>query len=168
MKKVILLMLGLCLMTAAGAQNFVERFQQKYGEDSDFTVVNVTAKMFQIVVMVADEEERPLINSLTGLRVITTEKQPDFFYEEALRMLTEKGSDLEELMSVKEKDEDVRMFTREEKGLISELIVVVKDSTDFVLMGFTGNIDLQKMAELSKWFDIKGVNQLEKIKDTKK
>ncbi len=163
MKKLVLFVFVVSLALTAGAQNFVECFWQKYGEREDFTVVNISQKMLQMVALAADEKDQALLKNLTGLKVITTEKQPEVYYTDAIKMLTEKEGNMEELMSVKEKEEDVRMFTREEKGIVSELVIIVKEKANFVLIGITGDIDLQQMAGLSKSLQVNGLEQLEKI-----
>ncbi len=163
MKKLVLFVFVVSLALTAGAQNFVECFRQKYGEREDFTVVNISQKMLQMVALAADEKDQALLKNLTGLKVITTEKQPEVYYTDAIKMLTEKEGNMEELMSVKEKEEDVRMFTREEKGIVSELVIIVKEKANFVLIGITGDIDLQQMAGLSKSLQVNGLEQLEKI-----
>lgn len=168
MKKFMLIMLIVCLGATVHAQGLVEQFQQKYGENEDFTIVNITAKMFQMVALAADKEDQSLIKNLTGMKVVSSDQKTETYYADALKILLAKENRMEELMSVKEKNEDVRMFTREEKGIVTELVIAVKDSTDFVLIGFTGNIDLKRMADLSKSIHIDGLKSLEKIKDAKK
>ena len=55
------------------------------------------------------------------------------------------------------------MFTQEEKGNISELVVAILEPEEFVLIGFNGKINLREIARIAKMIDIKGVEQLEKI-----
>jgi hypothetical protein len=76
-------------------------------------------------------------------------------------------SEYSELLTVRDKDEHVRIWTKDAGNIIEELLLLVGKPDEFVLLSFTGKIDLDKISSLSKVLDVKGADQLEKIKSTK-
>ncbi|MCD7900300.1 MAG: DUF4252 domain-containing protein [Bacteroides sp.] len=161
MKKVLFLAAGLLLCLSVSAQQFIADFQKKYEKDAEFTIVNITSKMFQLIGSMATTEEQSIIKDLDGLRVITTEKNAEKHYKNAMKMVN--SWDYEELMSMEESTEKMRMFTQEKDGLISSLIIVTIDGKEFSLIGISGNIDLKKVASLSKTLNIDKLDKLDEI-----
>lgn len=164
MKKYVVLWVMLCVGFSVTAQDVVSDFQRKYVNGEDFTVVNISAKMFQMMVPVVDPEMEQMVKDLTGMKVLTSNKNAAKYYQEAIGFINRPNSGYEELMSVQEKNENIVMFTKELNGIITELIVIVGGKSDFVLMGFTGKIDLKRIATLSKSMNVNGLMYLDKIK----
>lgn len=144
----------------------IERFFKDYQENENFTVVYVSPKMFQMVSKVTGESEdkelASIVKDLKGLRILTSKVNPDKTYKEANRRLNVR--EYEELVTVREKDSNVRFVTKESNGMISELLLIVGGKDEFVLMSFVGNIDLNKIARLAKKLDIDGAEHLDKVK----
>ncbi len=82
-------------------------------------------------------------------------------YTEANKRLNIK--EYEELVTVREKDSNVRFVTKEANGVINELLLLVGGKDEFVMMSFVGNIDLSKIARLAKKLNIDGAEHLDKI-----
>ena len=62
-------------------------------------------------------------------------------------------------------EENVRIWTKDDGGtIIHELLLLVGSPDEFVLLSFTGKIDLDKISDLSKSLDVEGAQHLEKIK----
>lgn len=161
MKKILLLLIGLSVWTFANAQDFVVDFQKKYEKDAEFSIVNITSKMFQLIGAMASEEEQSIISDLSGLRVLTTERDALRHYKNAITMIEK--TNYEELISVEEGKEKVRMFTQEKDRMISSLLILTKDENEFTLIGISGNIDLKKIASLSSTLNIEKLGKLEGI-----
>jgi vacuolar-type H+-ATPase subunit F/Vma7 len=144
----------------------IERFFKDYQEDENFTVVYVSPKMFQMVSKATSEAEdkelSAIVKDLKGLRILTSKVNPDKTYKEANRRLNIK--EYEELVTVRDKESNVRFVTKESNGLISELLLLVGGKDEFVMMSFVGNIDLNKIAKLAKKLDIDGAEHLDKVK----
>jgi len=166
MKNIFSLALALFISLSASAQSdAIERFFKDYQENEDFSVVYVSPKMFKMVSKVTNESEdkelAAIVKDLKGLRILTTKKSPAKIYSEANKRLNIK--EYEELVTVKEKDSNIRFITKESNGLISELLLLVGGKDEFVLMSFVGTIDLNKIAKLAKKLDIDGAEHLEKV-----
>ena len=145
MKKTILFIVAIVLSINTFAQSFTENFEKQLTHKEDFTVVNISAKMFELMAMIADEDLQQIVSDLKSMKILTTGKDASKYYNEAIKLLTTHKM-YEELMSVQENNETIRMFTQE-----------------FVLIGFNGKINLREIARIAKMIDIKGVEQLEKI-----
>lgn len=166
MKNIFSLAVALCISLSATAQaDAIERFFKDYQEDDNFTVVYVSPKMFQMVSKVSDgsEDKEPsaIVKDLKGLRILTSKVNPDKIYKEANKRLNIK--EYEELVTVREKDSNVRFVTKELNGVINELLLLVGGKDEFVMMSFVGNIDLNKIAKLAKKLDIDGAEHLDKV-----
>jgi len=170
MKKYLLLLpLMFLLHTIAGAQDDgITRFFNQYVDDERFTVVYVSPKMFQMVSKIeADdpdwEKVRPIVADLTGLRVLTSEEVDGVaMYKDALSKVPK--DEYEELLTVRDGEDNVRIWVKDEGNIVHELLLLVGSPDEFVLLSFTGKIDLDKISDLSKSLDVEGAQHLEKIK----
>ncbi|MCC6460009.1 MAG: DUF4252 domain-containing protein [Saprospiraceae bacterium] len=174
MKKFFLLLpLVLLLSASAGAQNdAINRFFAQYMEDERFTVVFVSPKMFNLVSKISTDDEewekfRGIVGDLTGLRVLTADSigNGTALYKEALAKVP--TGEYSELLTVRDGNENVRIWTKDSGAVINELLLLVGSPDEFVLLSLTGRIDLDKISELSKDLDIEGVQHLDKVKKNK-
>ena len=160
---------AICLLLFAtqltGQNSAVDRYFSKYLEDERFTAVYVSPKMFSMVSKLDIEdlepEVREAISNLSGLWVLTTEITPEKFYAEAQQKLDTK--DYELLMRVRDEGENVHIWVKDENDIIRELLLLVGGSQEFVLLSFTGTIDLKTISKLANDMDIKGVKHLDKV-----
>lgn len=174
MKKTIFL-LPIFLLSAmlSQAQNdAITRFFEKYTDDERFTVVYVAPKMFQLVSKIETDDEdwnkvREVVKDLGGLRVLSADSIADglAIYKDALGRVP--ASEYSELLTVRDGKENVRIWTKDSGNIIEELLLLVGSPDEFTMLSFTGKIDLDKISALSRTLDIKGAEQLEKIKSTK-
>ncbi len=175
MKKTILL-LPLFLLAAvfhASAQSdAITRFFEKYVEDEQFTVVYVSPKMFQLVSKIETDDEdwnniREVVKDLGGLRVLAADSIADGlkYYKDALSKVP--TGEYAELLTVRDGKENVRIWIKDSGNIIEELLLLVGAPTEFVMLSFTGKIDLDKISQLSKTLDINGAEHLGKIKSNK-
>lgn len=155
-----------------GQNDGISKYFDQYLEDERFTAVYVSSKLFQMVSRLdlqaiddIDDKEAKIamevLSQLKGLRVLTTEVTPQTFYKEALQRL--KVDDYEVLLTVRDEDENVRIWVKDEGEVINELLLLVGGNDEFVLLSLIGNIDLNKISTLSKTLDIEGIEHLDKI-----
>ena len=88
-------------------------------------------------------------------------------YNDALGRIPVKEYD--ELMTVRDGDENIRIWTRENKNdsVIEELLLLVGAPDEFVMLSLLGKIDLEKISGLSESLDVEGIEHLDKIKKKK-
>jgi len=147
----------------------IGKFFGKYIEDSRFTVVSVSPKMFRLLAKVnwdsIPADVKNTVTKLQSLRILSTETTPQQFYKEALTRIDMK--EYEELITVRDKNENVRFVVKESGGTIHELLMIAVDNDGFTLMSFVGDIDLDKMSRLSSTMAIKGMENLKNVKKKK-
>ncbi len=163
-----LLIIVLCSTELLHAQSVIDKFFQKYQNDPAFTVVNITPKMFTMFSKVAtDDPDFKKITSVTsklkGLRILVKEDAKDGqrLYREAAQFLT---SELEELMSVRSKDADVKFMVKENnKGNIGELVMLVGSTDTFLALTLFGDLSLNEISDIAKDVKIDGFENLSKL-----
>jgi hypothetical protein len=157
----------LLVCTGAFAQDdAIGKFFGKYVDDSRFTVVSISPKMFRLLSKVnwdtIPSDLKQTVNRLTSLRILSTETTPALFYKEALTRIDRK--EYEELFTVRSNKDNVHFMIKEQGDVIHELLMVAVDKDGFTLMSFVGNIDLDKLSRLSTDMGIKGMENLKNVK----
>ena len=153
---------------ARSQSDAISKYFSQYVEDERFTVVYISPKMFDMIATMDLESNDAdskvaieMMNSLTGLRILTSEETPNVFYKEAVNKLKHNG--METLMTVRTDDGDnVNFFVNEDNGIVNELLLLV-GGDEFVMLSIEGNIDLKKISKLAKALDVKGARHLEEL-----
>lgn len=155
-------------MNGAFAQDAIARFFTKYQNDESFSQVTISSKMFNLFTNMdadtpEDKEVLDAISKLKGLRILAKEDAANAraLYKEAFALIPK---DYEELMSVRDKDRDMKFFIKESSaGKISELLMVAGGTKSFMVLSLFGEVDLKQVSRIGKKMDVKGLEGLEKI-----
>jgi hypothetical protein len=157
------------LLLAAGTfaqDDAIGKFFGKYVDDSRFTVVSISPKMFRLLSKVNWDTVSPdlkqTVSKLQSLRILSTSTTPQVFYKEALTRIDRK--EYEELITVRSSKDNVHFLVKENGDLIHELLMIAVDEDGFTLMSFVGDIDLDKLSRLSSSMNIKGMENLKNAK----
>ncbi len=158
---------------------FAQSVFDTFEDMDDVSTVVINKRAFKLLEQmggdVADAEDyMSLIRGLNSLKVYATENSTIAAKMKAKVAGYLKSTKLSELMRVKDKDANVKIYIREGKDEdhVSELFMFVygikKDSTgsrnpEAVIVSITGDIDLNKISELTKQMDIKGGEHLKDI-----
>jgi hypothetical protein len=147
----------------------IGKFFGKYIDDSRFTVVSFSPKMFRLLSKVnwdtIPSNVKQSVSKLQSLRILSTETTPQQFYNEALARIDRKQ--YEELVTVRDKNQNVHFLIKAEGDKIHELLMVAVDEREFTLMSFVGDIDLDAMSRLSSSMNISGMEGLKNAKRKK-
>ena len=171
MKKLTILSIMMVFTTLAFAQDdAISKFFSKYEDDENFTHVTITSRMFGLFANLdaEDAEDKELLDAVSkvkGLKIITKDEleksEANALYKEAFDLIPEKEYD--ELMTVRDKDSDMKFLIKEEGGVITELIMVMHGDNEFFLLSLIGDIDLKQISRLSKSMSIDGFEHLKNI-----
>lgn len=169
MKRIVVSLASLLiLISGINAQNrAVDKLFEKYGGKEGFTTVVITKHMFSLfnqVETTADDEYMNMIKNLDNIRILSAPGQAASginFFSEMRDALPEK--EYEELMLIREGDEDIRFLIKKEKEQIAELLMIMSGPQDNVLISIRGIIDMETIAKLSRSMNIEGMENLEKI-----
>jgi len=179
MKNLFLILLISVLSFSAFAQN--QSVFDKFEDYDDVTTVVVTKKAFQMLTKITSESEeaqefKELVSGLENLKVFTTSKPS--IASEMLATFDKyiKSSKLSELIRVKDKDANVKIYVREgrDDDHVSEFLMLVNEmdvkierdgedaSPEVVIISFTGDIDLNNISKITSGMDIPGGEHMEK------
>ncbi len=174
MKKILCLaLMAFCSSGLFAQEDAISKFFEKYNDREDFTHVSVTSRMFGLFtnMEVEDQEDQEVldaISKLKGLKILAKEdtKKGKSLYKEALSLIPSKEFD--ELMSVRDEDNDIKFLIKEKDGKINELLMIMGGEDDFFAMSLYGEIDLKQVSKISSKMSIDGLEELDKLKDSKK
>ena len=176
MKRIITLILLIALGTGVYAQGeAISKFFNKYSTDESFTTqVTISSKMFSLftnmeVEKPEDKEVLEAISKLKGLRMIGKENTSDArnLYKEASTIIQQ--NKYEELMSVRDKDQDMKFYIIEKSpGQITELVMISGSPDDFMLMTLFGEIDLKQVSRIGQKMNVGGLENLQKMEEKNK
>lgn len=170
MKKGLICLAMMLLSSAAWAQETaLSRFFHKYEQDTSFTVITISPRMFNMFskVQTGDAESQEILDvakKLTGLRILIKENAGNGMqlFKEASSLLSR---EYEELMTVRDKEDDLRFLVKEApNGNIRELIMLIGSPAEFFALSLTGDIDLNEISKISQAMNIQGFDKLQNVK----
>ncbi len=169
MKKAIVIIGMMFFSVAMMAQGeIINKYFDKYQDNEDFTKVSVSQKMFSMFTDIepGSPEEKDFleaVSKLKGLKVLVADSIPDALkiYRKAIADVDNAG--YEELMSVKDADENLKFSILEEDGQIRELIMVMGGKEEFVMLSIYGIIDLKSITKMAQKMKVEGLNKLGKM-----
>ena len=157
--------------TFAFAQGAVmTKYFDKFSDNEDFTKVSVSSKMFSLFTELdanTDDEKEFLeaIAKLKGMKAVVGEKveasESKKLYNNAVNDVDKEG--YEELMTITDAEENVKISIKENGGIIQELILVAGGKSKFALMSLYGEIDLKKISKMASSMRIHGMQHLKNL-----
>jgi glutamyl/glutaminyl-tRNA synthetase len=165
---------------------------EQYADNDEVTLVSISPKMFKMLGQMSLSLDDPeaqeyleMVTSINNFKVLVSSNQQ--ISGDMLKWVNQQvlKQDLDELMSVKDKEADVTFYVKEGKkeDYVEQLLMYVNervnsssDTSNFningrqinaVLMLLEGNIDLNKISKLTDQMDLPGGNQLRKAQQKK-
>lgn len=173
MKKIIVLIIVMTMAVQLNAQDAISKFFTKYETDADFTHVSITSRMFGLFTNMEmeteeDQEVMDAISKLEGLKILARENTANGkeLYKEAFSLIPK--SEYDELMSIRDNDQDMKFMIKEKGGKISELLMIMGGDDEFFILSLFGEIDLKQISKISRAMDIDGLEGLELLDNDKK
>jgi len=165
MKKLNLLWIALCFPMFLFAQkNAADKLFEKYADTDGFTTISFSSGLIKMVADMDDEKDADnFLRKIKEVRILTTdvEKAGLNFYDEIVKGLPTK--EYEELITIKEKDTNVKIWIKEDAGIIRELILVSGGMDDNTLIIVRGEIKLNKLSGLSGALNVDGLSVLNNL-----
>ncbi len=138
-------------MLAFGQNSAVDKVFDKYSGKEGYTTVSISSFMFNLLnsLEVDDPEYNEFKKATSGIKSIKILSQDgegsEAFGAELLAMLPR--SEYQELMKVKDGEEEVLFLAKESGGKISEFLLIVSGGSDDVLIAITGDKDVQASSD---------------------
>ena len=163
-------MLIMLTLFTMGQNSAVDKIFDKYSGKEGYTTVYISSFMFNMLnSLETDDPEfdefKKATAGIKSIKILTQEGGNSVaFGKELLDMLPR--SEYQEMMVVKDQDEDVLFLAREEGGKISEFLLIVSGGDgDDVLIAIQGDIDLESISSIASGLDMPGFENLEDIED---
>lgn len=170
MKKFLILAVMAMAAISVHSQNLVSTMIGNMGnaEKEDITQVNLSGKILRMAAKndtAIDAKTLKAFENIDKISVAFGESQS--LGNKMQLQLSKITGNYEELLTVVENGEEVRMYTRESGNYIDELVMSVFSANNTIVMSITGRIDLNQISSLAGKLNINGAEHLNKIKKNK-
>lgn len=166
------LFLSIAILTLTATASFsqttpLQNFIDKYKNEAPFSYAFLSKDMFEVAMKqsVEDSDWKKIhnvvrnIGSLSILVADSIQTGADL-YKEALAAVP--LDDFDPLLTVKDGKDKVRIWVREDAGVLTDLVLLVGTSDEFVLVCFSGNLELNNLTDLVGLFNADSAEQLAK------
>lgn len=156
-------------LLATAQTSAVDKVFDKYSGKEGYTTVYISSFMFNMLNSLESDdpdynEFKKATAGIKSIKILTQEGgNSEAFGAELLEMLPR--SEYQEMMVVKDQDEDVLFLAREVGGKITEFLLIVSGSGEDVLIAIQGDIDLESISKIAAGLDMPGLENLEDIED---
>jgi len=144
------------------AKDLVTELMSKKESSEGVMSVSISGKMLRVLAEndpKVDKDFKQLAKDIDQIKMVSNMEVDEADRKELKKLL----KPYEELMVVTESDGIVSMYTKEEKGKITEFVVCFEADDVLLLMSIAGNIDLKKLSKLAKTIKIDGMKHLRKL-----
>lgn len=169
MRKISILFTALILAVNVQAQS-ISSFLSDLEDGDDYGVITINKEMFKMFasfdVDLGEDEDaiKDLINDINKVRVFMNDETATYDEFKKIKSIA-KGSDMDNLISVKDGSERVDLFTNptSQDGVVDGLLLLVREGDQNVFIHMDGKINLNTLAKLTESLDIDGLEHLKKI-----
>ena len=170
MKKLLSGLFFILITGLIGAQDFANRFATMY-KDNYFNTIHISKRMFDIASASVDSIKEPelaaIMKDLSGLKALRIEGSASAsVYDKACKQMISNAV-YEELMIIEDGSKRVRIYIREEKDVVRELVLFIIDGKMFTLINIEGRLNLDQVASLASSVNIDGIEYINKIPSSK-
>lgn len=145
----------------AGLNDFIETHKQ----DKGFTYAFLSKDLFEVAAKadVADQDWKKLQNvvrNIGALRILAADDldtAPDLYRDAKTRV---DADAFDELLTVRDGQDNVRIWAKSEGAVVTDLVLLVGTSNEFVLVCFAGALELNNLPELAGLLDAGSAGQL--------
>lgn len=154
-------------LMAFGQNSAVDKVFDKYSGQEGYTTVYISSFMFNLMnqLEIDDpeyDEFKKATSGIESIRILAQDgDESTAFGKELLNMLPR--NEYQEMMKVKDGEEDVLFLAREEDGRITEFLLIVSGGDEDVLIAITGDIDLESLSSIASGLDMPGMESLEEM-----
>ena len=149
------------------AQNSIQAFIEKYKQKPNFTFAYISKDLYENATKFEVKEKdwkkmQQVVKNIGSLTILAADdlKNAKKVYQEALETIAQ--TEMDELLNVRDGDEKVQIWVKDEGNNVSQLVLLVGESDEFVLVSFSGQIELAKLAQLGEILDADASEELAK------
>jgi len=152
-----------CFSQSSPLQDFID----KYKNETPFSYAFLSKDMFEVAMKQSLEDSdwkkiHNVVRNIGSLSILVADsiQTSTALYKEALSAVP--VGDFDELLAVQDGKDRVRIWVREGAGVLTDLVLLVGTSDEFVLVCFAGNLELNNLTALASLFDADSAEQLAK------
>ena len=172
MKTIASIFIFIALPFAVNAQSIIDKLYDKYSGAEGYTAVYISKYMFQMFQDVqlenneVQDEMQQALSNLDCIKILARDDDPKTsapvnLYNETMKLIP--SSVYKEIMVVKEGNQNVNMYVKEDKNKVAELLLIVGGADEDVLISIQGIIDMKNISKLAGSMNIQGLEKLENI-----
>ena len=166
MRKLAIIVLIVLPMLGIAQESQLNTLFNKYSGKDGYTSVYITSYMFELFSKITDDGDADFNNLTEGIdaiKIITVNKSSlaESFFKDVDKALPQ--SIYKDFMIVNDGGQEIVFKVHDVGGKIVEFVLIVKDKDEPVLLFLQGDINLKKIAKMSKSMDIKGLEHLGKV-----
>jgi len=144
----------------------IAKFFSSQINDDKFSHSYISPRMISAVVKMdiedMDDELKTIIKDLKGMRILSSSKDGKKHFDEFVKILDTKG--YETIVSTRRPAESVKIYLKNEDKPDGEILMVFFANDACAMTSINGNINLDRIAKLSRQLNIKGAEYLENVK----
>ena len=153
-------------LTLNAQEDGIAKFFNKQINDDKFSHTFISPRMISAVVKMdindMDDEMKSIVKDLKGMRILSTDKESKKNFDDFMKVLDSKG--YETIVFSRKPAESVKIYLKDENKPNGELIMLFFRNETCSMTSIHGNINLDRIAKLSRQLNIKGAEYLENIK----
>lgn len=164
--------LGLAIAIMISACSYAQLASDKLYEDyygkKGVTSFVINKSMFQMFANVDGsndvQEFKELVTQLDKIVIMTVEsdaEQPERAEDFYRKTKNNMPKSYKQMMHVKKENETVTIYLDEKNDKVKEVVMLIGEPKNTVLMSISGDIDLEKLSELSEKMNISGFENLD-------
>jgi hypothetical protein len=167
MKKRFLLLSALLLtsMFLHAQTEALNSFVEQHKNDPAFSFAFISKELFDVTIKTDVSEKdwkkvRQVVKNIGSLRILAADSITNgvALYKEVYELIP--TDEFSELLSVRDGKTSVRIWVKDEADAVTDLILLVGAPEDFMLISFSGNIELGDIASLAAILDSDEVDDL--------
>jgi hypothetical protein len=164
MFRIIICIVLLYLPIASFAQSkAIEDFYNHYQGQKDISRVELQGGILNLVASFTDESDADeLIRKVTRLRVLNMDEGNLVSKSDLGRLVKAVKRDrFEDLMQIRDEGDDIQILIREQKGAITDILVLIYGDENFTMLSLEGKMRFKDIQNLNIEFE--GGEHLEKV-----
>ena len=143
--KNILFLIAVAILTSCAAQTSFNNFYKENNDNSDFSI-GFSNSIVGSFLSDDDEEMKELIKKAKHTRIMVFSDNWEKTNSNFTKFIKRSGFD--KLVKIRDNDDNISLFIREEKELIKEIVVQISTGDELVLLGLKTNLTHDDLAKI--------------------
>ena len=137
MKRIVLtLIIAICATALFGQKDALDDFFNSYSDKEGYTFITINGNLFGLLKDFDDDADlADLDQKITSVRIVSRDGDSDFFgtdFYSELKGIIRRGG-YEELMKIKNPDENLLFMVRTDRDIIKEMLIVASGDSETVI-----------------------------------